>query len=193
MTADTALNQTSPIHSIIPDPDLLQGSLKLYSTPIPLSYSFKYIRFCSTPRHFLRTNTTQPAIMASHPAKRKPAAPNNNFSAAAARKRQKTFDARSLAVQAADAALSASGELDVAAYVEAREYEIRSLESGIQRSKNALTSRAFQKVPRSLRRRTASHNVKRVPKRLRARAKREVYSPFRQLLGVWWYARTRRF
>ncbi|CAK41308.1 hypothetical protein CBS63078_9518 [Aspergillus niger] len=112
--------------------------------------------------------------MASHPAKRKPAAPNNNFSAAAARKRQKTFDARSLAVQAADAALSASGELDVAAYVEAREYEIRSLESGIQRSKNALTSRAFQKVPRSLRRRTASHNVKRVPKRLRARAKREM-------------------
>ncbi|GKZ19266.1 hypothetical protein AbraIFM66951_011407 [Aspergillus brasiliensis] len=116
--------------------------------------------------------------MASHPPKRKPAAPfagnNNNFSAAAARKRQKTFDARSLAVQAADAALSASGELDVAAYVEAREYEIRSLESGIQRSKNALTSRAFQKVPRSLRRRTASHNVKRVPKRLRARARREM-------------------
>ena len=111
--------------------------------------------------------------MASHPPKRKPAAPN--FSAAAARKRQKTFDARSLAVQVADAALSASGELDVAAYVEAREYEIRSLESGIQRSKNALTSRAFQKVPRSLRRRTASHNVKRVPKRLRARARREVY------------------
>ncbi|PYH34065.1 ribonuclease P/MRP protein subunit POP1 [Aspergillus neoniger CBS 115656] len=110
--------------------------------------------------------------MASHPPKRKPAAPN--FSAAAARKRQKTFDARSLAVQVADAALSASGELDVAAYVEAREYEIRSLESGIQRSKNALTSRAFQKVPRSLRRRTASHNVKRVPKRLRARARREM-------------------
>ena len=44
----------------------------------------------------------------------------------------------------------------------------------MQRSKTALTSRAFQQVPRALRRRTASHNVKRVPRRLRARAKREV-------------------
>ncbi|RAK96721.1 ribonuclease P/MRP protein subunit POP1 [Aspergillus ibericus CBS 121593] len=109
------------------------------------------------------------------PSKRKPGfAGNQNGISAAARKRAKTFDARSLAVQAADAALSASGELNVAAYVEAREFEIRSLESGMQRSKSALTSRAFQKVPRSLRRRTASHNVKRVPKRLRARAKREM-------------------
>ncbi|PYH97688.1 putative ribonuclease P complex subunit Pop1 [Aspergillus ellipticus CBS 707.79] len=105
------------------------------------------------------------------PSKRKPGAPNGS---AAARKRAKTFDARSLAVQAADAALSASGELNVAAYVQAREFEIRSMESGMQRSKSALTSRAFQKVPRSLRRRTASHNVKRVPKRLRARAKKEM-------------------
>ncbi|PWY90523.1 putative ribonuclease P complex subunit Pop1 [Aspergillus sclerotioniger CBS 115572] len=113
--------------------------------------------------------------MAFNPAsKRKPAFAGNQNGSAAARKRAKTFDARSLAVQAADAALSASGELDVAAYVEAREFEIRSLESGMQRSKSALTSRAFQKVPRSLRRRTASHNVKRVPKRLRARAKREM-------------------
>ncbi|KAL4904704.1 hypothetical protein BDW74DRAFT_27979 [Aspergillus multicolor] len=93
---------------------------------------------------------------------------------AAARKRAKTIDARSLAVQSADAALSATGELDVAAYVGARESAIKSLESGIQRSKAALTSRAFQQVPRSLRRRTASHNVKRVPGRLRARAKREM-------------------
>ena len=93
---------------------------------------------------------------------------------AASRKRAKTYDARSLAVQTADAALSATGELDVAAYVEAREFEIQSLEEGMRRSKSALTTRAFQKVPRALRRRTASHNVKRVPSRLRARAKREV-------------------
>ncbi|RAH76649.1 POPLD-domain-containing protein [Aspergillus japonicus CBS 114.51] len=99
---------------------------------------------------------------------------NSGFSAAAARKRAKTFDARTLAVQTSDAALSVSGELDVAAYVEAREFEIRSLEAGMQRSRAALTSRAFQKVPRALRRRTASHNVKRVPRRLRARARREM-------------------
>ncbi|PYH45376.1 ribonuclease P/MRP protein subunit POP1 [Aspergillus saccharolyticus JOP 1030-1] len=99
---------------------------------------------------------------------------NNGVSSAAARKRAKTFDARTLAVQSSEAALSVSGELDVAAYVEAREFEIRSLEAGMQRSRAALMSRAFQKVPRSLRRRTASHNVKRVPRRLRARAKREM-------------------
>lgn len=93
------------------------------------------------------------------------------------RKRARTHDARALAVQSADAALSATGELDVAAYVGAREYEIRALEAGMEKSKGALMSRAFQKVPRSLRRRTASHNVKRVPKRLRSRAKREVRKP----------------
>ncbi|KAL4940267.1 hypothetical protein BDV06DRAFT_23839 [Aspergillus oleicola] len=108
------------------------------------------------------------------PFKRKPAFPGQNSNSAAARKRAKTIDARSLAVQSSDAALSATGELDTAAYLKAREFEIRSLESGIQRSKAALTSRAFQQVPRSLRRRTASHNVKRVPGRLRARAKREM-------------------
>lgn len=112
------------------------------------------------------------------PSKRKSpsSGPPGAQDSAAARKRAKTYDARTLAVQSADAALSATGELDVAAYVGAREYEIRALESGMQRSKAALTSRAFQKVPRSLRRRTASHNVKRIPKRLRARAKREVLS-----------------
>lgn len=114
--------------------------------------------------------------MASHaPAKRKPFAPSGPHGASgASRKRAKTFDARTLAVQSADAALSATGELDVAAYSAARAFEIQALEEGMKRSKNALTTRAFQKVPRSLRRRTASHNVKRVPRRLRARAKREV-------------------
>ncbi|KAL1881502.1 Ribonucleases P/MRP protein subunit pop1 [Paecilomyces lecythidis] len=115
----------------------------------------------------------------NQPSKRKSAFPNSGGgggrdNSAAARKRAKTYDARALAVQTSDAALSATGELDVAAFVGAREYEIRALEAGMQRSKTALTSRAFQKVPRSLRRRTASHNVKRVPSRLRARAKREM-------------------
>jgi ribonuclease P/MRP protein subunit POP1 len=119
--------------------------------------------------------------MASNPAKRKPfSASGPHGATGAARKRAKTFDARTLAVQSTDAALSATGELDVAAYAAARAFEIQALEEGMQRSKNALTTRAFQKVPRSLRRRTASHNVKRVPRRLRARAQREV-SPFRAL------------
>ncbi|KAE8147301.1 ribonucleases P/MRP protein subunit POP1-domain-containing protein [Aspergillus avenaceus] len=113
--------------------------------------------------------------MAFNPSsKRKPAFPGAQNGSGAARKRAKTYDARTLAAQSAESALSASGELDVAAYLEAREFEIRALESGMQRSKAALTSRAFQQVPRALRRRTASHNVKRVPRRLRARAKREM-------------------
>ena len=113
--------------------------------------------------------------MASTPFKRKSFAPSGPYgSSNAARKRAKTLDARTLAVQSTDAALSATGELDVAAYAAARAFEIQALEEGLQRSKNALTTRAFQKVPRALRRRTASHNVKRVPRRLKTRAKREV-------------------
>ncbi|EEH16400.1 hypothetical protein PABG_06487 [Paracoccidioides brasiliensis Pb03] len=96
------------------------------------------------------------------------------FSDSADRKRARTYDARKLAVQSSDAALSKTGELDVSAFVAAREFEVRALEAGIRNSKSALASRAFQKVPRSLRRRTASHNVKRVPSRLRARARREM-------------------
>lgn len=96
------------------------------------------------------------------------------ISDSSARKRARTYDARSLAVQGSDAALSKTGELDVSAFVAAREFEIRALEAGIRNSKAALASRAFQQVPRNLRRRTASHNVKRVPSRLRARARREV-------------------
>ncbi|KAK2760271.1 hypothetical protein FQN54_002339 [Arachnomyces sp. PD_36] len=109
------------------------------------------------------------------PSKRKPTSqPNPHLSASNNRKRAKTQDARTLAVQSSEAALSKTGELDVAAFVAAREFEIRALESGVQKSKSALSTRAFQKVPRHLRRRTASHNVKRVPSRLRARARREM-------------------
>ncbi|KAG5288177.1 ribonuclease P/MRP protein subunit [Histoplasma ohiense] len=96
------------------------------------------------------------------------------LSDSSARKRARTYDARSLVVQGSDAALSKTGELDVSAFVASREFEIRALEAGIRNSKAALASRAFQQVPRNLRRRTASHNVKRVPSRLRARARREM-------------------
>lgn len=105
------------------------------------------------------------------------------LSDSSARKRARTYDARSLAVQGSDAALSKTGELDVSAFVAAREFEIRALEAGIRNSKAALASRAFQQVPRNLRRRTASHNVKRVPSRLRARARREVRNIYVYIVG----------
>jgi ribonuclease P/MRP protein subunit POP1 len=90
------------------------------------------------------------------------------------RKRQKTQNIREIPVLSRDAAVSATGELDVASFIKSREYEINALEKSIQKSKKGLTMRAFQQVPRSMRRRTASHNVKKVPGRLRRRAKREV-------------------
>jgi ribonuclease P/MRP protein subunit POP1 len=66
------------------------------------------------------------------------------------------------------------GQIDVNQFVKAREYEIKALEDGIKAAKHALSTRAFQQVPRDMRRRTASYNVKRVPQRLRATAKKQV-------------------
>jgi len=87
--------------------------------------------------------------------------------------RAKQRDARQLSTQTASKAFK-NGELDVDKFVRAREFEIRALEEGMQRSKKALNRRAFQQVPKELRRRTASHNVKKIPKRLRGKGKREV-------------------
>ncbi|KAH7064945.1 ribonucleases P/MRP protein subunit POP1-domain-containing protein [Macrophomina phaseolina] len=89
------------------------------------------------------------------------------------RKRAKTRDARSIATQSTGTAFK-NGEVDVDKFVKAREFEIKALEDAMNKARKGLTARAFQGVPRELRRRTASHNVKRVPKRLRARAAREM-------------------
>jgi hypothetical protein len=48
----------------------------------------------------------------------------------------------------------------------------------MQKVKKTLNTRAFQQVPRHMRRRTASHNAKKVPRRLRKRAEREVGPKF---------------
>ena len=87
-----------------------------------------------------------------------------------ARTRQQ--DARQLHTQTSNEAFS-HGALDVDKFIKSREYEIRAMQDGMQRSKRALNRRAFQQVPKELRRRTASHNVKRVPRRLRRKAKQE--------------------
>ncbi|KAH9819763.1 Ribonucleases P/MRP protein subunit pop1 [Teratosphaeria destructans] len=87
--------------------------------------------------------------------------------------RSKQRDAKIISTQATGKAFK-NGELDVDKFVKAREFEIRALENGMQRSRKALNQRAFQQVPKDLRRRTASHNVKRVPKRLRERGTREM-------------------
>ncbi|KAF4433122.1 hypothetical protein F53441_13792 [Fusarium austroafricanum] len=94
---------------------------------------------------------------------------NDNF----AQKRSVVYAARTIPAQSAEAALK-DGELDLQAFVAAHEFEIRALEQSMATSKAIGSSRAFQKVPRGLRRRTASHNPKRVPRRLRKRAHKEM-------------------
>ncbi|ETN40245.1 uncharacterized protein HMPREF1541_04521 [Cyphellophora europaea CBS 101466] len=66
------------------------------------------------------------------------------------------------------------GEINIANFVKAREFEIKALEKNMRDMRKSLSSRAFQQVPRHMRRRTASHNVKKVPRRLRKRALREM-------------------
>lgn len=105
--------------------------------------------------------------------KRKRPQPAAGLPSSQQRKRFKTQGARVIAAQSTGEAFQ-NGEIDVQKYVKSREFEIRALEDSLVRSKKSATGRAFQAVPRSLRRRTASHNVKRVPKRLRPRAAKEV-------------------
>ena len=105
--------------------------------------------------------------------KRKGPPPSFNASSSP-RKRVKMQDARTIAVQ------KPPDQLDVSSFIQAREFEIKALESSVTKSKKALSTRAFQQVPRSMRRRTASHNVTKVPKRLQARAKEEVCRTARQ-------------
>ena len=110
------------------------------------------------------------------PAKRKQPADSKNQSSDSKRaaKRVKTSRARSILAQASEKALNKNGDLDVSSFVKAREYEIKAMESSMGSSKKSSSTRAFQQVPKDLRRRTASHNVKKVPKRLRTRAAKEV-------------------
>ncbi|KAJ4381199.1 Ribonucleases P/MRP protein subunit pop1 [Didymella sp. IMI 355093] len=66
-----------------------------------------------------------------------------------------------------------NGEVNVKSFLKSHESEIKSLEAAMKAAKKGLSRRAFQDVPRELRRRTASHNPNRVPKRLRRRARQE--------------------
>lgn len=66
------------------------------------------------------------------------------------------------------------GMLQIKDFISSREYEIKQLQLAMHKSKTAGCTRIFQALPRAMRRRTASHNVKRIPKRMRSRALREM-------------------
>ncbi|KAK8067955.1 ribonucleases P/MRP protein subunit POP1-domain-containing protein [Apiospora saccharicola] len=111
--------------------------------------------------------------------------PSENSSSGNANKRPKTGEQnggarkskihtiRAIAAQYPDDALK-DGELDMQAFINARSFEIKALDESMRRTTTSQTSRAFQKVPFSLRRRAAAHNHKRVPKRLQKRARKEM-------------------
>lgn len=64
--------------------------------------------------------------------------------------------------------------IDVVDFAKARSEEIRMLKKDIEDAKYRGARRVFQTLPRAMRRRAASHNIKRLPTRLRNKAIEEV-------------------
>ena len=114
------------------------------------------------------------ALSAPAAGQKRKAIPGKSPQTSSTRKRLKIQDARVIPIQRPVATLLTKGELNVASFIKAREFEIGALEKSMQKARKALATRAFQQVPRHMRRRTASHNAKKVPRRLRRRAEREV-------------------
>ena len=88
-------------------------------------------------------------------------------------KKSKLYNSRTIRAEVADPSFK-NGSLNIPEFISSREYEIKAFEQSQLNTKAASSTRIFQSLPRTLRRRTASHNVKRIPKRLREKAKREM-------------------
>ncbi|KAG0698380.1 ribonucleases P/MRP protein subunit POP1-domain-containing protein [Suillus ampliporus] len=73
--------------------------------------------------------------------------------------------------------------IDVERFTEARAYEIDAMQKAIKTAGESATHRAWQTLPRHLRRRAASHDVRRVPLRLREKARAEMVPVTRRILG----------
>ncbi|KAI0487288.1 POPLD domain-containing protein [Xylaria cf. heliscus] len=127
------------------------------------------------PQNLSAASSRTPSVSSRQSNKRKNGHQDNNNSTPNPRaaKRTKVYEARSIAVQSPHSALR-DGELDVQSFVNSMAFEINALDEGMRRSRTSGTSRAFQRVPFTMRRRTAAHNYKRIPKRLHRRAKREM-------------------
>ncbi|KAE9383432.1 POP1-domain-containing protein [Gymnopus androsaceus JB14] len=117
------------------------------------------------------------------------------------RKKQKLAGARTIAVQSPDTTTNAAagpsrlgpiindklkqlpGAIDVEKFAEARSFEIDAMQTAMKTASSASTTRAWQVLPRHLRRRAASHNPRRVPLRLRDKARSEMDPMRRKALG----------
>ncbi|KAG7194547.1 uncharacterized protein KQ657_004762 [Scheffersomyces spartinae] len=90
-------------------------------------------------------------------------------------RKAKLYSSRQIRTQVNDSSFSSEGgKLLIPQFLQSRQFEIESLERAQLQSKYSGAARCFQTLPRTLRRRVASHNVKRIPKRLRNRAIREM-------------------
>ncbi|TFK52515.1 POP1-domain-containing protein [Heliocybe sulcata] len=130
-----------------------------------------------------------------------PKRPNEDEVTATQRKRQKMDAARTIAVQpvsgsSRENAVAGSSRvtfaksmaglpstIDVERFAEARAFEINAMEQSMKDIKEAKTTRVWQGLPRQLRRRAASHDVRRVPARLREKARAEMDTARRKALG----------
>ncbi|TFK70360.1 POP1-domain-containing protein [Pluteus cervinus] len=99
------------------------------------------------------------------------------------KKKQKVVAARTIAVQKnaipgpstiPNSMKGLPGAIDVEKFAEARAFEIDAMQDAIKNASSAATHRAWQVLPRHLRRRAASHDVRRVPLRLREKARSEM-------------------
>ncbi|AMD19439.1 HBR538Wp [Eremothecium sinecaudum] len=93
-------------------------------------------------------------------------------------RRKRILNARAIKTEAANASpgefVEGGSLLKVPEFISSRQFEIKQLQDSIHHSRKSSSIRSFQSLPRKLRRRKASHNVKRIPKRLRNRALREM-------------------
>ncbi|TLD22359.1 hypothetical protein PspLS_07947 [Pyricularia sp. CBS 133598] len=113
----------------------------------------------------------------AQPKKRQPGPQDDNAGPGRPNKRAKARADRNIPVHAsASDAVTDDGEVNLPIFLEALQSSIGGLEKAMRKSKASGTKRAFQQVPRDMRRRTASHNPNRVPGRLRTRARVEMAS-----------------
>ncbi|KAJ7175799.1 ribonucleases P/MRP protein subunit POP1-domain-containing protein [Mycena filopes] len=102
------------------------------------------------------------------------------------RKKQKLDGARTIPVQAStvgNGVRRLGGAIDVEKFAEARAFEINAMQIGMKTASASATQRVWQTLPRHLRRRAASHDVRRVPLRLRDRARQEMNSVKKKALA----------
>ncbi|KAI5778690.1 ribonuclease P complex subunit Pop1 [Geopyxis carbonaria] len=107
----------------------------------------------------------------SAPSRKRPPPSGPSPGSSAPRKRTRLTTARTIASSSPSLT---TGTLDLPTFIRSRQFEISALTSAMSASRNAASKRAFQSLPRDLRRRTASHNPARVPQRLRQRAAKEM-------------------